>query len=81
MTVALISAKGQIVIPRDIRRAAGLEAGHTVSVAYSPETKAVTLRKPRTLGELAAAFTPLIKPGTPPLADADSVYATREPRL
>ena len=79
MKTATISSKGQLVIPKDIRKRAGVEAGDVMKVTY--EDGFIKLGKASTLDELSEHFTALIKPGTPPLKDTSTLYSEREARL
>jgi AbrB family looped-hinge helix DNA binding protein len=49
---ARVTSKGQVTIPIDVRRALGIEEGDTLAFEVSAEY--VTVRKPRTLAEVAA---------------------------
>ena len=85
MAVAIISTKGQLVIPSDIRRKANLETGDGVVVQFDEKTQEIRLRKAASLvneiDQMSSRFTSWIKPEIPPLEDARAYYETREPRL
>lgn|GEM_PF-678409 len=80
IATAVLSSKGQIVIPAELRRAAKLSAGDRVEVTYSEATGEMRLRKGETIDEMAERFTSYIKPGTPPLKNASEFYRARNPR-
>ena len=80
MNTATISSKGQLVIPSELRRIAGIRAGDVLDIALE-ENGNLTLKKTRSLEELSEHFTGLIKPDTPPLEDTRSFYLEREERL
>jgi len=81
MPTATLSTRGQIVIPAEVRQAAGWAAGDQVTVTISPDQREVTLRRKETLDEMAARFATYVKPGIPPLIDVHGLYDQREPRL
>ena len=81
MTTVTLSTKGQIVIPLDVRRDAGLNEGDRIVVHYDPSSQRITLTRKETLREMATRLGQYIKPGTPPLEDASGLYSTRKPRL
>jgi len=85
MPVAVLSTKGQLVIPAEMRRKAGLEAGDGVVIQFDQATQEIRLRKAASIAneidQMSAHFTSLITPGTPPLEDVGAFYESREPRL
>ena len=85
MTVAIMSTKGQLVIPTDIRRQANLEAGDGVVVEFVEKTQEIRLRKAASLvqeiDQMSSCFTSWVQSEIPPLEDASAYYETREPRL
>jgi AbrB family looped-hinge helix DNA binding protein len=85
MAIAKMSSKGQVVIPAEIRREAGLEAGDAVIVDFDTASREIRLRRSESIMELidqiAEYGTSLIKPGTPPLTDVSAFVNTRPPRL
>ncbi len=85
MSVAVLSSKGQLVIPVEVRRAAGLHSGDGVVIEFDQESQEVRLRKATSIAaeidQMSSKFTAWIQPGIPPLEDAGAFYETREPRL
>ena len=85
MSIAVLSTKGQLVIPAEVRREAKLEAGDGIVVQFDEATQEIRLRKAQSIAneidEMSTRFTSWIKPGIPPLTDASAFYETREPRL
>ncbi len=84
MSVAVMSSKGQIVVPAELRRRAELAAGDRVIIDFDDATKELRLRKAESVGELidrlAGRTTAWAKPGTPPLEEPREFYRTRAPR-
>lgn len=62
MTTVAISEKGQVTIPIDVRRKAGLKPRSRVEVEYRDGE--VILRRTRTVAELAGILKNRVKPGT-----------------
>jgi len=81
MPTATLSPRGQIVIPADIRRAAGWQAGDQLAVSMGDDDTEVRLRKRETLDEMADRLSRYVKPGTPPLIDVHGFYEQREARV
>ena len=81
MATALLSTRGQVVIPADIRRSVGFQAGDQLRVTVSDDGKEVHLRRQETLDEMADRLSHYIKPGTEPLMDVRGFYDQREPRV
>lgn len=81
MAQSTISSKGQLVIPREIRRQAGFKTGDVLDIDIEEETGDVRLRKAKSIDELSDYFTSLIKPGTTPLEDTGTIFEKREVRL
>jgi AbrB family looped-hinge helix DNA binding protein len=85
MSTAVMSTKGQLVIPAEVRRRADLQAGDGLVVEYDEVAREIRLRKQesvlRQIDQLSARFTALIKPGTPALMDPSAFFETREARL
>ena len=79
MSTATISSKGQLVIPSEIRRIAGIRAGDVLEISVEKDGN-LTLKKAKSIDELAEHFTSLIRPDTPPLEDTRSLYSSREER-
>lgn len=84
MASALMSSKGQIVIPAELRRRADLHAGDRVEVELDDLTGELRLRKAEApdvvVQRLADKFTAWVKPGTKPLEDPGAFYRAREPK-
>jgi AbrB family looped-hinge helix DNA binding protein len=76
-----MSSKGQIVVPAEMRRRAGLAAGDAVIVDFDEASQEIRLRRRESWDEMSARFKSWVKAGTPPLLDAREFYETREPRL
>ncbi|MDR1237335.1 MAG: AbrB/MazE/SpoVT family DNA-binding domain-containing protein [Propionibacteriaceae bacterium] len=76
-----MSSKGQVVIPAELRRQAGIAAGDALIIEIDAASKELRMRRAETIDELAERFTRFISPGTPPLTDASAHYQTRKPRL
>ena len=81
MPTATLSTRGQIVIPAEIRRALGLNAGDKITMMFSDDAREIRLRKKETLDEMADRLSRYVKPGTPPLIDVHGYYDQRPPRL
>ena len=81
MPVAVMSSKGQIVIPADVRRRAGLRTRDKVVVDFDPATATVTLSRAETLQEMSQRFTAWIDPATPVLESASDYYAAHRAEL
>ncbi|MDR1412761.1 MAG: AbrB/MazE/SpoVT family DNA-binding domain-containing protein [Actinomycetes bacterium] len=81
MTTAILSSRGQIVIPAKLRRAAQLDVGDVMAVGYNASTKELTLKKAETLDEMADRFTAWITPGTEPLDDVTTLRNARKVRM
>jgi len=85
MPVAVLSTKGQIVIPSEVRREAGLRAGDGLVIQFDEATQEIRLRKAASIAaqidEMSSRFTAWIGEGIPPLEDAGEFFETREPRL
>jgi AbrB family looped-hinge helix DNA binding protein len=83
---ARVTSKGQVTIPIDVRRALGIEEGDTL--AFEVSSQYVTVRKRRTLAEVAAdlhetALTPSVQRAGRDAAIASHVaaaYAEKERR-
>jgi AbrB family looped-hinge helix DNA binding protein len=80
MNVATLSQRGQVVIPAEVRRAAGWEPGEKLRVSVGDDG-GVRLTRVETVDELAARLHKYLKPGIEPLMDPRAFYETREPRL
>ncbi|MDR0284739.1 MAG: AbrB/MazE/SpoVT family DNA-binding domain-containing protein [Propionibacteriaceae bacterium] len=84
MPIAVMSSKGQIVIPAEVRQAADLNSGDRIMVDYDPASQELRLRKTPSAGEvideLSAKVGSWISPGTVPLTDPRAFYRTRAPR-
>jgi AbrB family looped-hinge helix DNA binding protein len=78
MAIATVSTKGQLAIPVEVRRAAGLKAGDKVVVEYNEADGIVTVTKHPSLDDLAARFTAWVAPGTALLDSASDYYATHQ---
>jgi len=82
MATAVMSSKGQIVIPAGLRRQAELAAGDRVEISFDEATQELRLHKAEPIDhlvdQLASTVAAWIKPGTPPLDDARAFYRTRE---
>ncbi|MCL2788320.1 MAG: AbrB/MazE/SpoVT family DNA-binding domain-containing protein [Micrococcales bacterium] len=81
MVSTTLSSRGQIVIPVDVRRAAGWSAGDKILVTTSEDGQEVRLRKQESLDKTAARLSQYLTPGTPPLIDVHGFYDTRSPRV
>ena len=81
MVTATLSSRGQIVIPVEVRQAAGWKPGDKMTVSISEDSSEVRLRKRETLDEMADRLSHYVKPGTPPLRDVRGFYEQREPRV
>jgi len=81
MSTAVISAKGQLVIPAEIRRITGWKSGDRVSVTVAKDASVVEIKKKETPAEMSARLSKLRKPGIPPLIDVHQFFDTREPRI
>ena len=79
MPVAVLSSKGQLVIPAELRRRADLEAGDRVVIDFDEASSELRLRKAETVADridrLVAMTSTWIKPGLEPLADPRTFYA------
>ena len=80
MSTATLSARGQIVIPVEVRKAAGWSPGDRLQVVMD-EGNEVRLRRVETLDEIATRLHRYLKPGIEPLLDPRAFHETREPRL
>ena len=84
MSVAVMSSKGQIVIPVKLRRQAELTAGDRVVIDFDEATNELRLRKAESIAQVIDQFSAKVaswvKPGTVPLEDPRALYQTREPR-
>ncbi|MDR0837412.1 MAG: AbrB/MazE/SpoVT family DNA-binding domain-containing protein [Propionibacteriaceae bacterium] len=78
---AVLSSRGQFVIPAEIRQAAGINPGDRLLVGYDEVTGQIQVRKKESLPEMAERLSRLVKPGTPPLEDIHGFYNTRPARL
>ena len=82
MPTTILSARGQIVIPAEVRRAAGFRTGDRLAIEVSgDDATQVVLRKKETLDELSDRLSRYVKPGTPPLTDVHGFYNTRQARV
>ena len=81
MPVAVMSSKGQIVIPADVRRRAGLRTRDRVVVDFSSTTGTITLTRAETLREMSQRFTAWIDPATPLVESASDYYAAHRAEL
>jgi len=79
MPTATLSTKGQIVIPLEVRREAGLGPGERLTVEYDKTTGVITMSRRETLHDMAQRFTTWIDPATPLLESASDFYAVRRP--
>ncbi|MCL1922614.1 MAG: AbrB/MazE/SpoVT family DNA-binding domain-containing protein [Propionibacteriaceae bacterium] len=80
MATTLLSSRGQIVIPVDVRTALGWKAGDKVTVEVSQDNTEVHLRKKETLDAMAERLSRYVLSGTPPLMDVHDFYEHREAR-
>lgn len=80
MSTATLSQRGQVVIPAEVRRAAGWAPGEKLQVSID-ETGEVRLRRVETLAELGARLNAMFDGTVEPLMDPRALYETREPRL
>lgn len=85
MPTAVMSSKGQIVIPAELRRRAQLDAGDRVIIDFDDDSDELRLRKAKSveqqLDELSTLVTSWVAPGTPPLDDPRAFYRTRRPKV
>ncbi|MDR0849162.1 MAG: AbrB/MazE/SpoVT family DNA-binding domain-containing protein [Propionibacteriaceae bacterium] len=79
--VAVLSSRGQFVIPAEIRQAAGISPGDRLLVDYDEATGQIQVSKKESMREMSDRLSRLIKPGIPPLEDIHGFYDTRPPRL
>jgi len=85
MPTAVMSSKGQVVIPVELRHKVDLNTGDRIIIDFDESTKELRLRKAQSVAEaidqLSAKVASWIKPGTEPLDDPRAFYRTREPRI
>jgi len=80
MESAVLSSRGQFVIPATIRKEAGLQPGDRLLVAYDRQAGRVEVTKQESLEEMAERLSRFVKPGTAPLEDIHGYYDSRAPR-
>ena len=56
MSIATLTSKGQITVPRDVRKELGLEPGTKVSFVHNAEGDIVVQRVGRSVKELSGAL-------------------------
>jgi len=85
MPTAVLSSKGQVVIPAELRHKVDLNTGDRIIIDFDESTKELRLRKAQSVAEaidqLSAKVASWIRPGTEPLDDPRAFYRTREPRI
>ena len=81
MTTAVISSRGQIVIPSSLRKKMKLETGDQLIFELDEKSDELKMRRMQSIDEMADHFNSWIKPGTIPLEDTTSLYEERSPRL
>lgn len=80
METVTLSSKGQLVIPRNVRAAAHLQAGDSFEVRYLEgeiRLKPVSLTKASTLDEVAGCLSKLASPTNKPLSEAQTHAAIK----
>ena len=80
MATSVLSTRGQIVIPVEFRKRAGLSAGDSLLIEFDEDSQELRLKKAETIDEMVERFTAYIAPGTPPLQNASALYRQRSPR-
>lgn len=76
-----MTSKGQFTLPASVRKAMALKKpGDRLILDFNPANQQVMLSKPVSFEDIQAKAQRSIKPGTPPLADVDALYNTRETR-
>lgn len=81
MTITMTN-KGQFTLPARVRKALALdERGEKLTLTFEPTSQQIVLSKPLSFADIQAKARTYVKPGTPPLMDADALYNTREARL
>ncbi|MCL2785578.1 MAG: AbrB/MazE/SpoVT family DNA-binding domain-containing protein [Propionibacteriaceae bacterium] len=84
MPIAVMSTKGQLVIPASLRHQADLKPGDRVTIDFDESNQILTMRKAESIDEgfsrIAAKVSALVNPATPPLEDPRAFYQNREPR-
>jgi AbrB family looped-hinge helix DNA binding protein len=77
---AVLSSKGQITLPSEIRKILGLSAGRRLHMDVNKNS--ITVKPATSHEELARKWTAEIKAkGIKPLRDASAFYQTRKPRI
>jgi len=80
MTATLLSSRGQVVIPAQVRRMLGLVTGDQLRVSVSEDGSEIRLRRQESLTEMADRLSSYARPGVEPLLDSRAYYEQREPR-
>lgn len=81
MTTAVISSRGQIVIPSSLRKKMDLRSGDRLVFELDEKSDELIIRRVQSIDEMADRFNSWIKPGTIPLEDTAAIYDARTPRL
>jgi AbrB family looped-hinge helix DNA binding protein len=79
--IAKISSRGQVVIPAQVRKQAGISKGEQVLFFFDEQLNEIRIRKVESIDAFADRFTSYIKPGTTPLEITSDVYRARDPRI
>ena len=78
MSVAVLSSKGQLVIPADMRRAADLNVGDRIVIDFDQAAGELRLRKAESTRQVIEALSSRvegwIKTGTAPVDDPRAYY-------
>ncbi|MDR2896679.1 MAG: AbrB/MazE/SpoVT family DNA-binding domain-containing protein [Propionibacteriaceae bacterium] len=81
MNTATLSARGQIVIPAAVRRAAKFRPGDRLTIIIGENDGEIRIRRQESLDEIADRLSRYAKPGIEPLLDVHEFYNQREPRV
>ena len=80
MNAATVSQRGQVVIPVEVRRAAGIQPGDKIRFEVDEHGEG-RFRRVETLDELGKRLNAMFRGDVEPLLDPRAFYNTREPRI
>jgi bifunctional DNA-binding transcriptional regulator/antitoxin component of YhaV-PrlF toxin-antitoxin module len=81
MDTTVLSSRGQVVIPLQVRRIFGAGIGERLTVSISEDGQEVRLRRQESVAEISARLSKFGRQDADPLLDVRGYYQTRDARL